>query len=81
MKRDVKERNEGYKMAIGMKIKTLRKQHNITQRDLAKILCVTSQAISKWENGKNMPDISVLPMVARLFGISMDELFDYNITA
>ena len=68
-------------MAIGLKIKYLRKQHNITQKDLAKSLCVTSQAISKWENGKNMPDITVLPMVARLFGISMDELFDFNITA
>lgn len=68
-------------MAIGLKIRYLRKQHNITQKDLAKSLCVTSQAISKWENGKNMPDISVLPMVARLFGISMDELFDFNITA
>ena len=68
-------------MAIGLKIRYLRKQHNITQKDLSKSLCVTSQAISKWENGKNMPDISVLPMVARLFGISMDELFDFNITA
>ena len=68
-------------MAIGLKIKYLRKQHNITQKDLAKSLCVTSQAISKWENGKNMPDITVLPMVAKLFGISMDELFDFNFTA
>ena len=68
-------------MAIGLKIKCLRKQHNITQKDLAKSLCVTSQAISKWENGKNMPDITVLPMVAKLFGISMDELFDFNFTA
>ena len=68
-------------MAIGLKIRYLRKQHNITQKDLAKSLCVTSQAISKWENGKNMPDITVLPMVAKLFGISMDELFDFNFTA
>lgn len=68
-------------MAIGLKIKLLRKQHHITQKDLAKSLCVTSQAISKWENGKNMPDITVLPMVARIFGISMDELFDYHFTA
>ena len=68
-------------MAIGLKIKLLRKQHHITQKDLAKYLCVTSQAISKWENGKNMPDITVLPMVAKIFGISMDELFDYHLTA
>ncbi len=68
-------------MAIGMKIRALRKQRNITQRDLAKTLCVTSQAISKWENGKNMPDISILPVVARIFGVSMDELFDYNVSA
>ncbi|MBO4950331.1 MAG: helix-turn-helix transcriptional regulator [Clostridia bacterium] len=68
-------------MAIGMKIRFLRKKNNITQRDLAKSLCVTSQAISKWENGKNMPDISILPVVARIFGVSMDELFDFNVNA
>lgn len=68
-------------MAIGLKIKYLRKQHNITQKDLARSLCVTSQAISKWENGKNMPDISVLPKVAQIFGVSIDELFDYHFTA
>ena len=65
-------------MAIGQKIKDLRKENNVTQRALAKYLCITSQAISKWENGHTLPDVNMLPRIADMFGVSMDELFDYR---
>lgn len=45
-----------------------------------KMLSTSPQAISKWENGKNMPDISVLPQIADVFGISIDELLGHKIT-
>jgi len=65
-------------MSIGQKIRALRLSHSLKQRELAKMLSISPQAISKWENGKNMPDISVLPKIADCFGISMDELFDHK---
>lgn len=65
-------------MTIGQKIRALREQSGMTQKDLAKMLSISAQAISKWENGVNYPDISVLPQIADGFGISMDELFDYK---
>ena len=65
-------------MNLGLKIKTLRTQHNMTQKELAYALKVTSQAISKWETERNAPDVYCLPKIARLFDISLDELFEYN---
>lgn len=65
-------------MNIVKNIKRLRLLNNMRQKDLAEILSVSPQAISKWESGKNMPDISVLPQIADNFGVSMDELFDYK---
>jgi orotate phosphoribosyltransferase len=56
-------------MRIGMQI---------SQTNLAKKLGVSPQTVSKWENHISSPDISVLPQIARFFGISMDELFDYR---
>ncbi len=68
-------------MLIGDKIKSLRKNKNITQTQLAEALSVSSQSVSKWENHLSVPDISVLPMIARYFGITMDELFNYRLDA
>ncbi len=68
-------------MLIGEKIKLLRKNMDITQVELAQALSVSSQSISKWENHLSVPDISVLPVIARFFGITMDELFGYKIDA
>lgn len=64
---------------IGEKIRTLRKNKKMTQAELAEALSVSSQSVSKWENGLSVPDISVLPAIARYFGITMDELFDYRL--
>ncbi len=61
---------------IGEKIKELRKANDMTQEKLADYLGVSFQAISKWECGIASPDISLLVPISRLFGISIDELFD-----
>lgn len=68
-------------MLIGDKIRSLRKRKNITQAQLADALSVSSQSVSKWENHLSVPDISVLPVIARYFGITMDELFNYRLDA
>lgn len=63
---------------IGNKIKNLRRQKNISQEVLAQYLGISFQAVSKWESGMTMPDITLIPALASFFGISTDELFDYN---
>lgn len=68
-----------YQMNLGSKLKTLRKQRDISQEVLAKYLGVSFQAVSKWETGAAMPDISLLPALASFFGVSIDELLDFNL--
>ena len=64
---------------LGEKIKTLRKQKNISQEVFANYLGVSFQAVSKWENGYTMPDVTMIPAIASFFGVSTDELFDFNL--
>lgn len=64
---------------LGEKIKALRKQKNISQEVLAGYLGVTFQAVSKWETGTAMPDVTLIPAMAAFFGVSTDELFDFNV--
>ena len=59
---------------IGSKIRELRIAENLTQENLAAELNVSFQSISRWENGISMPDISLLPIIARFFGVSADYL-------
>ncbi len=56
-------------------IKRLRREKNMTQDDIADALQVSGQAVSRWENGLSYPDISLLPDLAMLLGVSMDTLF------
>lgn len=65
-------------MNIGNKIKELRKQRGITQEQLADSIGISFQAVSKWENNIALPDITLAPILASYFGVSMDELFDYD---
>ena len=65
-------------LKIGDKIKSLRKQQNITQEKLADYLNISYQAVSKWENGLALPDITLLPKLASFFGVTADELLDLN---
>ena len=67
------------KLNIGSKIKLLRKQRGLTQEQLAEALGISFQAISKWENGIALPDITLAPALASYFGVTMDELFEYNL--
>lgn len=60
--------------SIGTIIMRLRKEHGMTQEQLANALGITFQAVSKWENGISSPDISTLPLLADLFEVSIDQL-------
>ena len=59
---------------IGKEITNLRKAHNMTQMELADKLGISFQAVSNWERGNTMPDISKLPELAEIFHVSVDEL-------
>lgn len=65
---------------FGKFIKDIRKKYNLTQKQLADKYNVTYQAVSKWENGLNMPDTFLMKQMSKDFGISIDELLDgkYN---
>lgn len=52
----------------------LRKEKGMTQTELARALGVTNKAVSKWETGEAMPETSLLLPIARIFGVSVDEL-------
>ncbi len=63
---------------IGDRIKFHRKRLGMTQEQLAERMGVSAQAVSKWENNLSCPDITVLPELAAIFGISVDELLGKN---
>ncbi|MDE7351872.1 MAG: helix-turn-helix transcriptional regulator [Acetatifactor sp.] len=60
---------------IGAFIAQCRKEKNLTQMQLAELLEITNQAVSKWENGRGMPDVSLLQPLCDVLGISLNELF------
>ena len=60
---------------MGENIATLRRAAGLTQEMLADRLGVTSQAVSKWERQLSCPDVSLLPTMAEVFGVDIDELF------
>lgn len=61
---------------IGLFLKELRKEKNITQEALAEKLNVSSRTISRWETGNNMPDISLLVELAEFYHVSIPEIVD-----
>ena len=63
-------------MDIGNKIKLLRQKIGATQEQLGEKIGVSAQAISKWETGVTMPDITLLPILSSELGVTIDELFD-----
>lgn len=65
-------------LKLGDKIRSLRKAKNISQEVLAQYLGISFQAVSKWENGDTMPDVTMIPAIASFFEVSTDELFDFN---
>lgn len=64
---------------IGKFIKKIREENHLTQKDFALKYNVSFQAVSKWENGRNMPDIALLKQICEDYGISMDELLDAKV--
>lgn len=63
-------------MTIGEKILTLRKRQGLSQEQLADVLDVSRQAVSKWESGQSVPELDKLPRLARQFAVSIDYLVD-----
>ena len=64
---------------IGKQIASMRKERGIKQEELANFVGVSTQAVSKWENG-GVPDIELLPKIADFFSVSVDFLFGRSIT-
>ena len=71
---ELKRRISGVELMVGKKIAFLRKQKGLRQEELAQMLEVSPQAVSKWENGHTYPDITLLIPLARILGVSVDEL-------
>ena len=65
-------------MQVGEVIRKYRKSKNMTQEEMARRLGVTAPAVNKWEHGNSLPDIMLLMPIARLLGISTDELLSYQ---
>ncbi|MGN1191174.1 MAG: DUF3955 domain-containing protein [Dorea sp.] len=61
-------------MDFGEQIKSIRKKENLTQEQFAIKLNVSRQAVSNWENNKNLPDIGMLILMSNVFQISLDQL-------
>ena len=61
-------------MDFGTQIKNIRKKENLTQEQFAIKINVSRQAVSNWENNKNLPDIGMLILISDVFEISLDEL-------
>lgn len=63
---------------LGRNIKTFRKNKGFTQEELADLLNITPQAISKWESESGLPDVSMLIPLAQVLGVSTDSLLGYD---
>ncbi len=61
-------------MTIGKRIAQLRKEKGLTQEELSQMMEVSAQAVSKWENDQTCPDIASLPKLAKILGVTVDEL-------
>ena len=66
-------------MSIETTIRRLRREHNMTQERLAEILSISPQAVSRWETGAAMPDISLIAPLCNIFSITSDELLEIDI--
>ena len=66
---------------ISTTIKKIRKDNNLTQENLADELNVTYQAVSKWENGKSIPDIATLQIICKKYKLDINELLDTEVVS
>lgn len=65
---------------MSMRLKKIRESRGLTQDQIASRLCVTRQAVSRWENEKTQPDIQTLTILSEVYGCSIDELVRDNDT-
>lgn len=65
-------------MTLGQKLKDIRKRFGLSQEQLAEIMNVSRQAITKWESDNGLPDVSNLQELSKVFGITVDYLLDNN---
>lgn len=63
---------------LGSAVKRLRTENGMTQEDVAAYLGISYQAVSKWETGTTLPDITLLPAIAACFGVRIDDLFSVD---
>lgn len=64
------------KEQFGILLTTLRKKNGISQKEMAERLSVSTSAVSKWEHGKNLPDMTMLGSIAKILRVSCDELLN-----
>ena len=69
------------KQTFGNMIATLRKEHGMTQLELAEKMGVTDKAVSKWERDLSYPDVNSIPKLAEIFNVSVDELMQVKAEA
>ena len=62
------------KQTLGVMIASIRKERGMTQLELAEKMGVTDKAVSKWERDLSCPDVSSIPQLAEILGVSVDEL-------
>lgn len=62
------------KKTIGSFIAVLRKANGLTQKQLAEMLQVTDKTVSRWERDETLPDLTLIPVIAEIFGVTSDEL-------
>ncbi len=67
-------------MNLGNKIRELRKARGLTQEQFASMLSISPQAVSKWEMGGGYPDMTMIPVLANFFDVSLDVLFDFDVS-
>ena len=68
------------KQTFGEKVASLRKEHGMTQLQLAEQMGVTDKAVSKWERNLSLPDVNSIPKLAEILGVSVDDLMQVEST-
>ncbi len=63
-------------MTLGQKLKEIRKRFGLSQEQLAEIINVSRQAITKWESDNGLPDVSNLQELSKVFGVTVDYLLN-----
>ena len=66
-------------MDFGKQIRQIRKDAKLTQEQMAAKLNVSRQAVSNWENNKNLPDLEMIITISRVFVLSLDQLMERRI--